>query len=475
MKRLIIFTFLLLSVAAIFFYLGYEPQLSDIDVIGSFFGYNVQMSQYTLYGIFILLLASVYFVLKFFIGVKNIYTSIIGFITGYNKEKATDNLLNAYAYLLGKRPKTARNYLRKAERYYKDSPHTALMRLLIEQSHNTERPTSGALAKVENDKNLRPVGLYAESLFSVSQKDDMRMINLLKEAGNFSESLDGLYSYLAILIRQHHYNDAEIALKNARSIIPDNDYKLHIASICLLKSHQSYEEKNPDDMLAFALEALRVYKNHPIAISYAMQAYKTLQRDNKAIRLLHDYLIDSPSMNFIRLFLEFKTGETPEDTAKRIASLPRNHENSEAFIALQAYHFAVSRDFISLTTALNSTHDFFDNLWVKVAKLSLMVEKDTSLLSEILKLLKEALYVKCCQEIKNMYNISSCYIYSNSFIYNKFIPEITEAEIIAKLSLFKKVLKSIPIIHKKNTLPDINSIESPHLYKLEADIYKDKI
>lgn len=477
MKKFIIFTLILLLIATGFFYLGYRPHSEDIDVTGSLFGYYIQTSQYTLYGILVVLLMVMSIVLRFFIGIKNLYNGIWNFITGRNKEKATDNLLNAYAHLIGHKPKTARNYLRKAERYYKDSEHTALIKLMIEQSQNTERPMSDALARVENHKVLKPIGSYVESLFLVSQKDDKRMIALLKDAGNYAESTDILYEYLKLLVRSQEYNDAELALKNARSILSDTAYKFHISSVYLLKSHQAYEDKKPDDMLAFGLESLKFY-NNPLALYYVMQAYKTLQRDNKAIRLLHDYFSDMPCMNHIRLFIDLKIDETTEDMGKRIAALPRAHENSESFVALQAYYFARAKDFISLNTALNNldivnvTH-LDDRLWIKAAKLCLAVEKDTVLFTEALTLFKEALYAECRQEILDIYAINHGDIYSDTSVYKKFMPEISKVEVIAKLSLFKDMLKSVPITHKKNIIHNNDIIESPDLYHLEANIYKD--
>ncbi len=472
MKKFITFILILLSIASGFFYLGYKPSLDDIDVTGSLFGFNVQMSQYTLYGILIVIFMVVLSILKFFVGIKNIYNGIIHFFTGRSKEKAIDNLLNAYAHLVGNKPKTAKNFLRKAEKYYKDSEHLALIRLMIEHSQASERPSSDALAKLENHKLLKPIGSYVESLFPVSQKDDMRVIALLKEAGNYTESLDVFYDYLTILIRNQDYTEAEIALKNARSIVPEEAYKFHSATILLLKSYHAYDTKNPDQMLALGLESLKSMKN-PIAIHLVMQAYKTLQRDNKAIRMLQDYFMDMPTMNHIRLFLDFKTNETPEETGKRIASLPRNHDNAESFLALQAYHFALTKDFISLNTVLNNAHDYSESLWVKVSQLCLAVEKDTFLLNETVKLFKDAFDAECRQEILDMYHVRNHgNIYQNTVMYQKFIPEITKAEVIAKISLFKNMLKSIPIIQKKNVLRTGEPIESPNLYQLEANIHK---
>jgi tetratricopeptide (TPR) repeat protein len=477
MKKFIIFTLILLLTATGFFYLGYRPHPNDIDVTGSLFGYYIQTSQYTLYGILTILLLIVSVVLRFFMGIKNIYNGIINFITGRNKEKATDNLLNAYAHLIGQKPKTARNYLRKAERYYKDSEHTALIRLMIEQSQNTERPVSDALSRLENHKILKPIGAYVETLFSVNHKDDKRMITLFKNAGNYAESVEVLYTYLALLIRNQHYDNAENAIKNARSILLDSDYKFHLSCVYLLKSHKAYEEKNPDDMLAFGLEALKIYKN-PIALYHVMQAYKTLQRDNKAIRLLNDCFSDAPSMNHLRVFLELKTDETPEDMGKRIATLPRTHETSEVFVALQAYYFVIAKDFISLNTTLNTLDTAKivhspDSLWVKTAKLCLVVEKDAVLLSEALRLFKDALYAECRQEIVDMYAVNHGDMYRDTSAYQKFTPEVSKAEVLAKLSLFKDMLKSVPIIHAKNSVRSNEIIKNPDLYYLEANMYKD--
>ena len=474
MKRFIVFMFILLLIATGFLYLGYQPQLGDIDFTGSLFGYNIQASQYTIYGTVIVLFVIISALIRFFVGIKNIYTGVIGFFTGRNKEKATENLLNAYAHLIGKKPKTAKNYFKKAEKYYKGSQHIALIRLAIEQSESIERPTSDALAKIENQKTLKPVGAYVESLFSISQKDDFRMIALFKESGSYAESIDVLYEYLAILVRTHDYSEAEIALKTARGILSDDAYKFHTATISLLKSHQAYTDKNPDNMLAFALEALKFYKN-PIALSYAMQAYKTLQRDNKAVRLLHDYFSEMPSMCHTRIFLEFKNIEAPEETAKRIAALPRTHDTAEAFIALQAYHFAVAKDFISLNSVLSKHQSAVESLWEKAAKLCLIVEKDATFFVEALKLFKDALYAQSRQEILDMYAVNQAYIYDKTFIFNKFIPETTQGEVRAKVSLFKQMLKFMPILQKKNIIPDIGSVESPNLYHLEANIYKNKM
>ena len=103
--------FVLLFLAAGFFYLGYQPELNEIDVMGSLFGFNIQMSQYTLYGILIIILISLSIIIRFFVGIKNIYISILSFFTGRSKEKATENLLNAYAHLVGCKPIISKNYL----------------------------------------------------------------------------------------------------------------------------------------------------------------------------------------------------------------------------------------------------------------------------------------------------------------------------------------------------------------------------
>jgi hypothetical protein len=103
-----------------------------------------------------------------------------------------------------------------------------------------------------------------------------------------------------------------------------------------------------------------------------------------------------------------------------------------------------------------------------------MVEKDATLFVETLKLFKDALYAESRREILDMYALHQAYIYDKTFIFNKFIPETTQGEVRAKLSLFKQMLRSIPIIQKKNIISDSDAIESPNLYRLEANIYKNK-
>jgi uncharacterized membrane-anchored protein len=472
MKRFIVVTFSLLMIASAFFYLGYQPQINDIDFTGSLLGYNIQTSQYTVYGVLVILFIIASIVMRFFAGIKKIYNIIINFFTGHNKDKALENLLNAYAHLIGKQPKTAKNYLRKAEKYYKNSEHIALIKLMIDQSENAERPATEALAKIENHKILKPVGAYVESLFPLSHKDDTRMIALLKESGSYAQDLNVLYAYMTLLVRHKDYTEAENALKLARSIIADDTYKFHMATLNILKSHQAYEDKNPDTMLAFGLEALKFDKN-PIALGYVVQAYKTLQRDNKATRLLHDYFLDVPYMNYLRVFLELKSTETFDDTAKRIAALPRTHENSEAFLCLQAYHFAVSKDFMSLNSILNNHPAIAESLWAKAAKLCLLVEKDAVLLLQTFKLFKDAIDAHCSQEITDIYSKHNGNVYCHTFIFDKLISENTKATVSAQLSLFKEMLKSVPILQKKNTLSTMDTIQSPNLYQLEANIYKD--
>ncbi|MFT6071705.1 MAG: tetratricopeptide (TPR) repeat protein [Alphaproteobacteria bacterium] len=471
MKKFFSFTLILLCIASIFFYLGYEPEPYDIDVSGTFFGYNIQTSQYTLYALLIIVFIVISAILRSFVGIKNIYQSIVYFFTGRNKDKATENLLNAYAHLAGQKPKSAIAYLKKADKYFKESPHTAIVKLLIEQSQKAERPTSQSIAYLENNKLLKPIGCYLESLFPVSQKDNTRTIELLKNARNFVESKPVFDHYLALLIGSKDYNEAEIALKAARNVLTDEDYKFNYASILLLKSSVAQEEKNIDQMLALSLESLKHYKS-PLALQYVIQAYKTLQRDNKAIRLLNDYFTDKPSMNVIRLFLELKGIEIPEATAKRIASLPRTHVNSEGFMALQAYHFTISRDFISLNTVLNNATEFYDSLWVKAAQLCLTVEKDPVLLSEALKLFKDALYAQCHHEIDTHYKSHTHGALYYAALNTETMPEITQSEVIAMLGIFKNLLKSVPILHKKNGTQHNEALNNADLYRLEANIHK---
>lgn len=472
MKRFIILTLILVLIAAVFFYMGYEPSLSEVDISGSLFGYDIQTSKYTLLGALISLIIFISSFLRFFMGIRNIYRSVINFFLGRNKDKATESLLNAYAYVIGNRPKTAQTYLKKAEKYFKDTPHTALLKLVVDQANHNDRPNSKPLALVENDKTLNPIGAYIEAIYPVSQKDDARMSDLLEKAQSFSENPDDLYTYLKILIQDNQFEKAENALKSARSVLPENDYKFHLSSLYLLRSVHAQTEKQPDQMLAYGLEAAKYDKKNPAIMHQIIQAYKTLQRDNKAVRMLNDYFSHSPELGYVKLFLELKGLENPEETGKRIAALPRNFENSEAFIALQAYHFTTARDFISLATAINNAHNFNDSLWLKAAKLCLAVEKDTFLLTEAAKIFKESLYAIYRQYITDIYAHNNGLIYLEYLTQNNLLPDITPTEVIAKLSLFKDMLKAIPVMHQKTNLHNHDSLGKPDLHKLEANIYK---
>jgi hypothetical protein len=180
-------------------------------------------------------------------------------------------------------------------------------------------------------------------------------------------------------------------------------------------------------------------------------------------------------MNYIRIFLDLKSNETIDDTAKRILALPKTHENSEAFVCLQAYHFSVAKDFTSLNTLLNQYPTMIDSLWAKAAKLCLLVEKDAVLLSQTLKLFKDAIDAECSQEIIDMYQNHQGHIYQATAIFNQSIPNNTKAIVSARVSLFKEMLKSVPILQKKNSLSNIDPIQSPNLYQLEANIHKNII
>jgi|GEM_PF-5279694 len=473
MKRYFVSTIILLSAACFFFYLGYAPEPYQIDISGTFFGYHVQASQYTLYGFLIVAFVILMTIIRSFTGLKGIYNSIIYFFTGRNKEKATENLLVAYAQILGKKPKDAMLYLKKAQKYFKNSPHTALIGLMVEQSEKKERPTSQFIANLENDKALASVGQYVESLFPVSQKDTVRHVELLKNAHNYTQSLPVLIDYLSLLISDKKYDDAEAALKSARNLLSEEDYKFHLSHILTLKSYTALQEKNINNSLAFGQEALK-NSYHPIALHFVIQAFKTLQRDNKAARLLHDHFSVKPSMNLVRLFLELKGVEASEDTAKRIAALPRKHEDSEGFMALQAYHFAVARDLISLNTAINGAERFKNSLWVKAAKLCLVVEKDPMLLIEALKIFKDAIYAQCTQEIQQSFSQNAAgKLYVDQITSCVGLPKITLKSVEASLALFKNLLKSIPVISQKMIKNQDLSLEGNDIYRIEGAIDKE--
>lgn len=471
MKRFLIFTLILLLVAVGFFYLGYEPSISQVDVSGSLFGYNVQTSKYTLVGLLISLFVFISSFLRFVMGIQNSYRAILNFFVGKNKDKATENLLSAYAHIIAKRHKSAQNYIKKAKKYFKETPHTAIIDLMIEQAENAIRPTSKPLAIVENDKILTSIAAYIEAQYPISKQDDGRMVELLSKAQTYTESAPDLCAYLQILIRSEKFDQAETVLKSARNLLSEQDYKFHMGAINTLKSADAYRAKQPDQTLAYALEAIKHDKNSSMALYLAIQAYKTLQRDNKAIRLFNDYFSNNADLAYVKLFFDLKGIEDTQEIQKRIASLPKSSEGSEAYFALKAYYLAMSRDFISLNQLIQKSEKYHESLWLKATKLCVVVEKDILLSTEAVKIFKETLSVAFYQQVQSSYAVDHAKVYFDVLINTGILVEITSKEIMAKLSLFKDMLKAVPIMHQKTSSLVDDISDQPDLYQLEANIY----
>ena len=442
MKRKILFILFLLICSGILLFVSNSREGISL----AFDNFTFETSPYIACAILLILWTILYIVFSIFNGIKQFFVSIWRFFSGRNKETAQKSLFNAFVFALAKRPYTAQKYLKKAEKYYKNHPHLAFLRLITDVECGKERPASEALSNLAKDLELKEVSAFAQAFYE-RKKDTGHYLELLEMSGSFKENHGILEDLITVNVIQGDYDKAEKIVKSAHSLLGDTLYHFHISLILVLKARKALSEKLPDNALSLIVEAIKLNPESSFALMTGVSCYRQLMRENKALRLLADRFKVKPDFLAVKLFLQMKSDETPEALGKRIAALPRDHEEAEAFLALQAYHFARTHDITSLLGTLRIAEHYHKTLWVEAAQLCIATDKDSSLYKEAVSLLYKALDVAALEVLRLELDLPLASPYKTilSHILDDDRHKTSEA-VVSALDVFKSLMRYVPVM-----------------------------
>jgi len=460
-KKVLFFIIFILAVTVLFYFAYNDPS----GIAFSLFGYVFETSLYLIGAVLLVVFKIVSYLSSIFSVVK----SIISFFTGRSKERAEKALLNAYAAALSGRPVQARKYLKRSEKFYQDNPHPAFIKLITDRAIGNKDLAVDALSKVEKSADIKTLTPYVRALYENDQESQLRYV---KDAGSYKENKVDLEKYVALALKNNAYDEAKKALKNGQPLL-DNGPQ-HLAAIHILQAHKSALSKDPESSLSHAQSAMKQSDN-VIAFLLAQNAFKKLMRENKSTRLIHDRFRTKPDFTAVKAFLDIRSQEEEEKMAKRISALPRETEKENAFLALQAYHFAKYRDFQSLAVAVRYVEEDHENDWVDIALLCMAMEKDEMLYEQALTLFLNVIaakaYEELCAAVDNLPDLYYTELQDVIAPYHAKSLDVVRNQV----SLFQNMVKHIPLTgHYKGGFGSTAKISQDDVKQLYNGSFKDE-
>lgn len=460
-KKVLFFIIFILAVMALLYFAYNDPS----GIAFSLFGHAFETSLYFIGAALLILFKCVSYLSSIF----NVFKSIVSFFTGRSKERAEKALLNAYAAALSGRPVQARKYLKKCEKFYQDNPHPAFIKLVTDSATGEKDLAVEALSKVEKSSDLKTLTPYVRALYENDQESQLRYA---KDAGSYKENKADLEKYIALALDNNAYDEAYKALKSGQSLL--ESAQQHLAAIHIIQAHKSALGKDPESSLSHAHSAMKQSDN-VIAFLLAQNAFKKLMRENKSTRLIHDRFRVKPDFTAVKAFLDIRSQEEEEKMAKRISALPRENEKEDAFLALQAYHFARYRDFQSLSVAVRYVEEDKDNQWRDIALLCLAIEKDEPLYEQALALFSSIIsakaYEELCRAVEDMPDLYHAELQDAIAPYKAKSLDVVRHEV----SLFQNMVKHIPLAgNYKSNFGSTSKISQDDVKQLYHGSFKDE-
>ena len=413
MKRKIFVILLFIIVIIGLFFLGLDDA-TGVEL--SLWGYDIETSIYTVAGLFLTACLVLNFVFGILASIKYICVYLYEWVTGRSKERAEQSLLTAYSYALAGKPQQAQKFLKKSEKYFQDNPHIDFLKLTTQHQMGGELPEKSMLS-LSNKNDMADI--YAASqLLYLADKTSEKSLELHEKSGLYRENKQAFIQYLSACLLHNDMVLADKITKSARTILGDNDYKIYHGYNQIVEMQNALTHKKPEQALSLSNNILKLIPDSHIGFIGAVSSFKFLLRENKAVRHIHDKFLKNPDFVAVKIFLDMRLDETPEALGKRISELPRQHQNAQAFLALQALHFAKALDMNMLKTTLRSAESmpfYHDDLtWIKAIRICLSVNNNLSLYNEAVELLRTTLehsaYNEIMSEIQNAPEIYHDYL-----------------------------------------------------------------
>lgn len=367
MSKIKKFIFYILMWAVVFAILLGLAIRSPEGIILNLLGYEIRTSVYFLTLFCLTSAMFLWYSWRLIRAIKNSILFVYGWITGRSRERAEKALLLASLYrVMGKNIQCAKT-LRQAERYFKDSPEAAFLRLsLFEPSHILYDKNKEILRN-----NITATSFYDYIVWQEQiDKNSIASMDYLEKTGLYRENIDDFLKMVELYLK-HNRSKAEFdkLFRHGRVLLNEVDYKIHDVYSSLIFAKRALYDKNPATALKLSEYALKIMPDSHLAFAMNLISYKACLKENKANRLLSEKFAKNPDFLSVKLFLDMRYEEKPEALAKRIADIPRQKAQEQAFLALQAYQFALARDIFSLKSVLKQAELYNDSLWMKVVNL----------------------------------------------------------------------------------------------------------
>ncbi len=339
MKRKIVYIALLTIAAILFAYYAGSPE----GVFVQAFGYQAETSHNIILAVLCGLSAAILCFTLFFSVIKRLFGRIFYWL-GFGEESAEENFNHAMIHASVGKAESAKICLKKSRRHYKDDPRYQVLQVLL-----ADRSEEPIVIRKKLSKPLSAVLAYAEARESLERGDKANFLRKAEESGVAKENFDFLLENVEVCLQEGNLEKAGDFV--AAYLKTPQKNRLEAMLFCV-RAAERLKNKDPQKALDYAVAAENADSSLPLVDEMTVNAYRALLRENKASRYLHAAFETKPTYSLIKLFLEASPFETVEARAKRIAALPAAQADHEAFVALQAYHFAVARDEVMLKKCL---------------------------------------------------------------------------------------------------------------------------